>query len=186
MTIITSDTVLLEKYTSHFIWKGCVWEGVGDRSELQHIDPNFYCPQPFFLVLLGCSTGGLGTQPVWVLVFFTAFYLQLGWSPNPLNFLCTELHNNSTPLNLFPWLAIGIYISAVVGMACLIVIEQKKLSCSSQVALFRGISLWLYRVILTQSHIVRPSSPTLMEYATTAVFGMARLAESDVNIQQGP
>ena len=31
---------LLEKYTSHFIWKGCVWEGVGDRTELQHIDPH--------------------------------------------------------------------------------------------------------------------------------------------------
>ena len=29
---------LSEKYTSHFIWKGCVWEGVGDRTELQHID----------------------------------------------------------------------------------------------------------------------------------------------------
>ena len=26
---------LLEKYTSHFNWKGCVWEGVGDRTELQ-------------------------------------------------------------------------------------------------------------------------------------------------------
>ena len=38
-TIIkTSDTVLSKKYTSHFIWKGCVWEGVGDRTELQHID----------------------------------------------------------------------------------------------------------------------------------------------------
>ena len=31
---------LLEKYTSHFIWKVCVWEGVGDRTELQHIDPH--------------------------------------------------------------------------------------------------------------------------------------------------
>ena len=30
----------LEKYTSHFIWKGCVWEGVGDRTELQHFDPH--------------------------------------------------------------------------------------------------------------------------------------------------
>ena len=28
----------LEKYTSYFIWKGCVWEGVGHRTELQHID----------------------------------------------------------------------------------------------------------------------------------------------------
>ena len=33
-------TQFLEKYTSHFIWKGCVWEGVGDRTELQHIDPH--------------------------------------------------------------------------------------------------------------------------------------------------
>ena len=40
----TSDTVLLEKYTSHFIWKGSksllkvlLWEGVGDRTEQQHI-----------------------------------------------------------------------------------------------------------------------------------------------------
>ena len=30
---------LLEQYTSRFIWKGCVWEGVEDRTELQHIDP---------------------------------------------------------------------------------------------------------------------------------------------------
>ena len=30
----------LEKYTYHFIWKGWVWEGVGDRTELQHIDPH--------------------------------------------------------------------------------------------------------------------------------------------------
>ena len=39
-TIKTSDTVLLEKYISHFIWKGCVWEGVGERTKLQHIDPH--------------------------------------------------------------------------------------------------------------------------------------------------
>ena len=32
----------LEKYTSHFIWKGWVWEGVGDRTELQYIDPHSY------------------------------------------------------------------------------------------------------------------------------------------------
>ena len=29
--IKTSDTILLEKYTSHFIRKGCMWEGVRDR-----------------------------------------------------------------------------------------------------------------------------------------------------------
>ena len=41
----------LEKYTSHFIEKGCVWEGVGDRTELQHIDPHSsghnHVPFPF-------------------------------------------------------------------------------------------------------------------------------------------
>ena len=31
----------------------------------------------FFPVLQGCSTGGLGTQPLWVLVFSTTSYLRL-------------------------------------------------------------------------------------------------------------
>ena len=38
-----------------------MWEGVGDRTELQHIDPHSYGHQRcVFLVLQGCSTGGLG------------------------------------------------------------------------------------------------------------------------------
>ena len=61
-TIKTSDS-LLEKYTSDFIWKGCVWEGVRDRTELQHIDPHSYGHQCcVFLVLQGCSTGGPGAH----------------------------------------------------------------------------------------------------------------------------
>ena len=51
-------THILEKYTSHFIWKGSVWEGVGDRTELQHTEPHSYSHQRFFPVLPGCSTGG--------------------------------------------------------------------------------------------------------------------------------
>ena len=46
-TIKTSEDTSLEKYTSHFIWKGSkgllkvlLWEGVRDRTELQHIDPH--------------------------------------------------------------------------------------------------------------------------------------------------
>ena len=38
----TSGHRSLVKYTSDFIWKGCVWEGVGDRTELPHIDPHSY------------------------------------------------------------------------------------------------------------------------------------------------
>ena len=82
-----------------------MWEGVGDRTELQHIDP--YCISfPFSRAaqlgawgptLLGagflyrilsptdlnfnCSIGGLGAQPLWVLVFSNASYIQLLWSP---------------------------------------------------------------------------------------------------------
>ena len=78
-TIIkTSDTVLLEKYTSHFIWKGCVWEGVGDRTELQHTDPHSYGHQHFFPVLLGCSTGGLG--PSLSGCWFSLPHLISNWS----------------------------------------------------------------------------------------------------------
>ena len=77
----TSDTVL-RKIKLSLYWKGCEWKGVGDRTELQHIDPHSYGHQRFFPVLLGCSTGGLGAQPLWVLVSSTASYLQLVWSPN--------------------------------------------------------------------------------------------------------
>ena len=37
---IRRATRFLEKYTSHFIWKGCVLEEVVDRTELQHTDPH--------------------------------------------------------------------------------------------------------------------------------------------------
>ena len=37
-TMKTSDTVPRKIYLSLYL-KGCVWEGVGDRTELQYIDP---------------------------------------------------------------------------------------------------------------------------------------------------
>ena len=40
-----------------------MWEGVGDRTELQHIDPHSYGHQRcVFLVLQGCSNGGPRAQ----------------------------------------------------------------------------------------------------------------------------
>ena len=52
-TIIkTNEDFFKKKYTSHFIWKVCVWEGAGDRTELQHIDPHSYGHQCFVPVLL--------------------------------------------------------------------------------------------------------------------------------------
>ena len=45
------------------LFKVFVWEGAGDRTELQYFDPHSYGRQRWvFLVLQGCSTGGPGTQ----------------------------------------------------------------------------------------------------------------------------
>ena len=53
-----------KRYTSHFICKVlCVWEAVGDQTELKCIDPNSYGHQHcVFLVLQCCSTGPPGAQ----------------------------------------------------------------------------------------------------------------------------
>ena len=85
-----------------------MWEGVGDRTELQHIDPHSYGHQRFFPVLLDCSTGGLGAKPLWVLVFSTASFLQLIWSqtadflssPGLYNDLTSTLHPASVTIAL--------------------------------------------------------------------------------------
>ena len=65
----TSDTVLRKIYPSLYLkgsnglFKVLRWEGVGERTELQYIDPHSYGHQRcVFLVLQGCSTGGLGAQ----------------------------------------------------------------------------------------------------------------------------
>ena len=50
------------------------------KQKCNIFDPHSYGHQRFFPVLLGCSNGGLGAQPLWVLVFSTASYLQLVWS----------------------------------------------------------------------------------------------------------
>ena len=78
----------LTKYSSHFICKGskrllkvCVWEGVGDRTELKYFDPHSYGRQCcVFLVLLMLNRRPWGPL-CWVLAFFTASYQQLLWTP---------------------------------------------------------------------------------------------------------
>ena len=123
----------LEKYTSHSIWKGSkgllkvlLWEGVGDRTELQHIDPHScghksvsfpfsWATEPgvwgpslsgtcssFQHLLSNWSEQLINRGPegplCWVLVFSTASYPQL------MNFLCTELYNCSTS-TFFLWVS---------------------------------------------------------------------------------
>ena len=80
----------LEKYTSHFLER-VVWEGVGDQTDLQHIDPHSVGHNRVsFPFSWATQRGGLWAQPLWdmflipassilfrVLVFSTASYLQL-------------------------------------------------------------------------------------------------------------
>ena len=94
--IIKTSEDFFKKYTFHFIWMRCVWEGVGDRTELQYIDPHSYGHQRcVFLVLQGCSTGDLGAQlsaECWLSLphLVTVGSLQTNWLP-----VFTELYNSS-------------------------------------------------------------------------------------------
>ena len=118
--------------TSHFIVrvrKGLLrvllWEGVGNRTELQYIDPHSYGRQRcVFLVLQGFSTGDPEAQlsAGWWLsllhlitnwspklhrgsrgplrpgvAFPTTSCLRRLWSPTVWLFVLTELYNSSTP-----------------------------------------------------------------------------------------
>ena len=90
-TIRTSDDTSLEKYTSHFIERVVCERKLETEQRLQHIDPH-WLSQPFFSVLLGYSTGGLGAQPFWGYDSHSNIF-----SPTDLNFLSPGLYNNLTP-----------------------------------------------------------------------------------------
>ena len=92
-TITTSGQSSLEKYTSRFI------ERVVCERELE-TEPNcniltppqlFWLLQPFFPVLLDCSTGGLRAQPLLGHGSHSSIF-----PPTDLNFLSLGLYNNLT------------------------------------------------------------------------------------------
>ena len=92
-TIRTSGHSSLEKYTSHFIWKGCVWEVSWRQNRTAtYWPPLLWLSQPFFHVLLSCSTGGLGAQPPLELDPHSSIF-----APTDPNFLCTESYYCFTP-----------------------------------------------------------------------------------------
>ena len=133
----------LEKYVSHFISNVCVWGGVGDW-----IKTATYCshqPVRVSFSFSWCSIGGPGAQlsaECWLSLphlVSNSSDLQLIWSPTHWLTVFTELYNSSIT---------HMIAHSIFGMACLIVIKQKYLSCSSQVTLFRCISLWVYHGLL--------------------------------------
>ena len=59
-----------------------MWEGVGDRTELQYSDPHSYGRQRcVFLVLQMLNRRPWGLALCWMMAFFTASYQQLLWTP---------------------------------------------------------------------------------------------------------
>ena len=94
-TIInTSDTVLRKMYLS-FYWKGCVWEGVGDRTELQHIDPHSIGHNRVSFPFSWAAQPGAHSAICWLSLpqlVTNVSGLQTNWLP-----VFTELYNSSTP-----------------------------------------------------------------------------------------
>ena len=65
--IKTNDTVLRKIYLSLYLKGSCVREGVGDQTELQHIDPHSYGHQHcVFLVLLMLNQRPGGSAFCWL------------------------------------------------------------------------------------------------------------------------
>ena len=130
----TSEDFFKKIYLSLYC-KVCVWEGVGDQTELQYIDPHSYGHQRcVFLVLLMLnwgptllafstasyhqlvwspnSIGGPKGPLCWVVAFPTTSFLQLIWSPTHWLPVFTKLYNSSIAHSIF-------------GMVCLIIIKRK-------------------------------------------------------------
>ena len=138
-----------------------MWEGVGDRTELQYIDSYSYSHQRcVFLVLLMLLNRRPGGPLCWVLASSTASYHQRVWSPkltdflsspsyiivqSPTQYLPITGHRN---VSLLPSLEWHVW-SSLSGNNC----HAVHRSLSS------GACLWLYRGILTLSHIVSQARP---------------------------
>ena len=109
----------LEKYASRFIWKGSKgllkvlqWEGVGNRTKLQHIDPHSYGHNSVsFPFSWAAQPGAWGTCSSFQHLLSNWFELHLlnrgSWGPPLLGagFLCrilspTRLNSNSSELQL--------------------------------------------------------------------------------------
>ena len=80
-------------YLSLYLKGLCVWEGVGDRTELQYIYPHSNGHQRLFLSFQGCSTGGPGPPLLgagFLYHILSPTGLKTYWLP-----VFTELYNSS-------------------------------------------------------------------------------------------
>ena len=165
-TIRSSGHSSLEKYTSHFYWKGCVWEGVGDRTELQYIDPSSSVYHSLsFPFSWAAQLGAWGPSLSWDVVLIPASSLQLTWTSCYRGYIIIwrlptscERHNfalNSTPrqsrLPLISWYlrldARVIYIGAFLFLTAW---PGRRSICNIIIYTFRLLPSSLLHVLLVE------------------------------------
>ena len=75
------QTQFFRKIYLSLYWKDCVWEVSWRLNRTAtYWPPLFWLSQPFFPILLGCSTRGLGSSLCWDIVLIPASSLQLIWT----------------------------------------------------------------------------------------------------------
>ena len=102
-------------YLSRY-WKGCVWEGVGDRTELQHMDPHSIGHNRVsFPFSWAAQPGAWG--PSLSGCWFSLPHLISNWSNLQL---CTELYNSTTS-TFFLWVSQIALIQPVHGQGYILI-----------------------------------------------------------------
>ena len=106
--IKTQEDFFRKIYTSYYICKGtkgllngCVWEGAGDRTELQYFDPHSYGRHVVSFLFSGYSTGGpgptlLGDGFLYCILSASSLDPNSSWPPAPSAW-CGFLYHISTP-----------------------------------------------------------------------------------------
>ena len=204
--IKTSEDFFKKIYLS-FYCKVCVWEGVGDRTELQYIDLLLLWPPA--LSLSRSHDAQPEARGPTLLAFSTASYHHLVWSPNSIggpegpfwwvvafpNTSCLQLSGSQ----LTDFLSTPSYIivqsptqSSTQSLEWHVWSSSSENNCHAQLTLFRCISLWVYHRIFYFVPFFQPSPPTrfllitaigMYHFLPVHHFGMACLAGSKVNIQ---
>ena len=162
-----------------------MWEGVGDWTELQDIDllSSSGHSSVSFSFSRVAQLEARGAQLSVGCCFLYSIISPSLWSPNCLNFLCTELYNSSTPTQSLP---ITGHRNMHFRRLWSGMFEHHRAEIT--VMQFTGHSLLVHQFVTVPWDFnpvpyCQPSLPTPIEYATSAVFGMACLAGSEVNIQ---
>ena len=109
-------TQFFRKIYLSLYWKGCVCEGVGDWTELQHIDPHSYSHNSVSFLFSWAAQLGAWGPSLSAGCWFSLPHLISNW----LNFLCTKLYHSSTP-TFFLWASQITLIQPIYGQGYILI-----------------------------------------------------------------